>query len=291
MKMRYRQGDVLFREGDPSDFACRILEGRVEVVKESLGEPFVLGELGAGDYVGEMGVIEDKPRSATVRALCEVLVEVVPGDGFLPAIANDPQAAHQLLSRLSEKVRALSEEVVRLRHGLDDAPEPEPVPPPEPESEPVPEPVVVAPAPVPPPLPSERMIASYMQSARLGMGPYAIGLRFEGQSAGEIVWVDSLPFRVGRTARDGDPARRERGALRLPDHPPYRLSANHFAIDRDARLGLVVRDLGSELGTMVNGQYLGGIFAKDALRLQTGENIVVAGGTDSPFVFRVQVAV
>ncbi|HYH19792.1 MAG TPA: cyclic nucleotide-binding domain-containing protein [Azospirillum sp.] len=285
MKMRYRQGDVLFREGDPSDFACRILEGRVQVVKESLGEPFVLGELGAGDYVGEMGVIEHKPRSATVRALCEVMVEVVPGDGFLPAIANDPQAAHQLLSRLSEKVRALSEEVVRLRHGMEDTPEPESEPPPEPEPEP--QPAMVA----PPPLPSERMIASYVQSARLGMGPHAIGLRFEGQSAGQIVWVDSLPFRIGRTPRDSDPARRERGALRLPDHPPYRLSPNHFAIDRDARLGLVVRDLGSELGTMVNGQYLGGIFAKDALRLQNGENIIVAGGTDSPFVFRIQVAV
>ncbi|HEY0833812.1 MAG TPA: cyclic nucleotide-binding domain-containing protein [Azospirillum sp.] len=287
MKMRYRQGDVLFREGDPSDFACRILEGRVEVVKESLGEPFVLGELGAGDYVGEMGVIEDKPRSASVRALCEVLVEVIPGDGFLPTISNDPQAAHQLLSRLSEKVRALSEEVVRLRHGLEDAPPPEPQPEPEPPPEPVPEPAVI----LPPAVPSERMINSYVQTARLGMGPYAVGLRFEGQSAGDMVWVDSLPFRVGRTARDGDPTRRERGALRLPDHSPYRLSPNHFAIDRDARLGLVVRDLGSELGTMVNGQYLGGIFAKDALRLQNGENIIVAGGTDSPFVFRVQVAV
>lgn len=277
MKMHYRAGDALFREGDPSDFACRILEGRVSVVKESQGSPVVLGEIGPGSFVGEMGVLEHKPRSATVRAVTETLVEVIPADVFLPTISTDPEGAQTLMLRLSDRVRALSDEVARLRN----APA---------------EPGAVTGIPlVPPPGPlaanpmAERKIASYVHSARLTMGVRDVGIRFAGLPASQTVWIEALPFRVGRTPDGWTAATRDRSTLRVPDAAPHRLSPNHFAIDRDQRLGLVVRDLGSELGTMVNGQYIGGIFAKDAMPLQIGTNSVVAGGRDSPFVFEVLV--
>lgn len=279
MKMHYRAGDALFREGDPSDFACRILEGRVSVVKESQGSPVVLGEIGAGNFVGEMGVIERKPRSASVRAVTEVLVEVISADTFLPTISGTPETAQELLLRLSERVRTLSEEVARLRNST---------------GEPgaatgltMPAATPAVPAPVNPV--AERKIASYVHSARLTMGVRDVGIRFEGMPASQTVWIDALPFRVGRTPDGYGAAMRDRSGMRLPDTEPYRLSPNHFAIDRDERLGLVVRDVGSELGTTVNGQYIGGIFAKDAMHLQIGSNSVVAGGRDSPFVFEVLV--
>lgn len=282
MKMHYRAGDALFREGDPSDFACRILEGRVSVVKESQGSPVVLGEIGAGSFVGEMGVLERKPRSASVRAITEVLVEVIPADTFLPTISGEPDTAKELLLRLSERVRTLSDEVARLRNAPGEPGAATGLPKPA-ASPPVPaKPVLFNPV-------AERKIASYVQSARLTMGVRDVGIRFEGMPASQTVWIDSLPFRVGRTPDGYSAAMRDRFTLRLPDAEPYRLSPNHFAIDRDERLGLVVRDVGSELGTMVNGQYIGGIFAKDAMHLQIGSNTVVAGGRDSPFVFEVLV--
>lgn len=277
MKMHYRVGDALFREGDPSDFACRVLEGRVSVVKESQGSPVVLGEIAAGSIVGEMGVLEHKPRSATVRAVTEVLVEIIPADAFLPTISADPETAHTLMLRLSERVRTLSDEVARLRNAAGElgavAGLPVPVPADAPPVNPV----------------TERKIASYVHSARLSMGARDIGIRVKGMPESQTVWIDALPFRVGRTPDGWSAAMRDRATLRLPDAPPYRLSPNHFIIDRDDRLGLVVRDVGSELGTMVNGQYIGGIFAKDAMHLQFGSNTVVAGGRDSPFVFEVLV--
>ncbi|WP_448208712.1 cyclic nucleotide-binding domain-containing protein [Azospirillum sp. sgz302134] len=279
MRMRYCAGDILFREGDPGDFAARILEGRVAVDKDHDGEPIRLGELGPGDVAGEMGVIERKPRSATVRALTEVTVELIPADTFLERISTDPETARALLFRLSEKVRTLSEEIVRLH----DAPETEPAaaPPPTP-SEPPP-----APAPTPEPVGiAERRIQLYQRSATAST---RIGLRCEAIPGGRTVWVEHLPFRIARTLRWSDPLSVGRTILRVPDAEPFRLSNPHFAIDRDDRLGLVVRDLGSELGTTVNGQYLGGIFAKDTQILHLGDNTVVAGGARSPFVFRIEV--
>ncbi len=282
MKMHYRAGDALFREGDPSDFACRILEGRVSVVKESQGSPVVLGDIGAGSFVGEMGVIERKPRSATVRAVTDVLVEVISAEAFLPSISSEPEIAQKLLVRLSDRVRALSDEVARLRNAPG---EPGAV-----TGMPLPGPSLSNTSlPAPPNPAAERKIASYVQSARLSMGMRDVGIRFVGMPASQTVWIDALPFRVGRTPDGWTAATRDRFTLRLPDTEPCRLSPNHFAIDRDDRLGLVVRDLGSELGTMVNGQYIGGIFAKDAMHLQPGSNSVVAGGRNSPFVFEVLV--
>ena len=57
-RRRYDSGDVIFREGEPSDSVCKIIEGRVEVVKEEDTRRVVLGHISEGDYVGEMGVIE-----------------------------------------------------------------------------------------------------------------------------------------------------------------------------------------------------------------------------------------
>jgi hypothetical protein len=51
--------------------------------------------------------------------------------------------------------------------------------------------------------------------------------------------------------------------------------------------GYHVRDLCSTLGTIVNGEPIGDHFRTDDARLRSGENEVIAGGVDSPFVFSV----
>ncbi len=278
MKMRHRKGDVLFREGDPSDFACRILSGEVEVVRDSGGGPVTLGRIGAGDIVGEMGVIERKPRSATVIAASDVEVDAIPAESFFDRIASDPPAAERLLTRLSERVRELTDEVVRLRGGPPAPPAASPAPAPANQKPADQQPIqaaaaatalVLVPAPEPAPEPAL---------------PLAIAYEAPGGTV-ETVLLTRFPFQVGRTLVDGVGVQTGPECLRLPERAPHRLSLNHFSIDRDPKLGLVVRDTESELGTMVNGQYLGGIFCRDRIELRPGPNHVIAGGLDSPFRF------
>jgi CRP/FNR family transcriptional regulator, cyclic AMP receptor protein len=77
--------------------------------------------------------------------------------------------------------------------------------------------------------------------------------------------------------------------LKLDDTVPFRLSRNHFMIEkRDG--SYYVRDLRSTLGTIVNGQPIGEHFRGDDAPLRTGENEVIAGGVDSQFVFSVFIA-
>ena len=63
------KGEILFREGDQGDYICFVAEGALDVVKKTEeGRYVVLATLNRGRSIGEMAVIDDFPRSATVRA-------------------------------------------------------------------------------------------------------------------------------------------------------------------------------------------------------------------------------
>src|SRR5438034_7623884 len=62
-------GDTVLRAGEPSDSVYVVLSGRLRAYVEREGKEHAVGEIGSGDSVGEMAVLTDEPRSATVRAL------------------------------------------------------------------------------------------------------------------------------------------------------------------------------------------------------------------------------
>jgi CRP/FNR family transcriptional regulator, cyclic AMP receptor protein len=68
MQRRFAAGEVLLREGDPSDEVVLIEAGRAEVLRAAGDGSILLGTVGPGEFIGEMGVLEGRPRSATVRA-------------------------------------------------------------------------------------------------------------------------------------------------------------------------------------------------------------------------------
>ena len=77
--------------------------------------------------------------------------------------------------------------------------------------------------------------------------------------------------------------------LKLDDTVPFRLSRTHFVIEKRDEC-YYVRDLSSTLGTIVNGEPIGNHFRGDDAPLRAGENEVIAGGVDLPFVFSVFIA-
>src|SRR5947208_16295540 len=105
-------GQVLFREGDPADSVFRLLSGAVDIFRELNGEPILLGTVGAGQFVGEMGVVENRPRSATARAASEVEVESFTPPEFLDQITGSPRAARELIERLSDRLREADDRIV-----------------------------------------------------------------------------------------------------------------------------------------------------------------------------------
>src|SRR6187402_3452659 len=76
-RMHLKAGEIVFHEGDPPTSAFLIDSGRIEIITTQGEEVVVLGELGPGDLLGEMAMIDDSPRTATALALSEsVLVTI-----------------------------------------------------------------------------------------------------------------------------------------------------------------------------------------------------------------------
>lgn len=100
--------------------------------------------------------------------------------------------------------------------------------------------------------------------------------------------ITKMPFGVGRKPLRGEQSPRTEIALMFPDTKPYNLSRSHFVIERGHN-ALMIRDVGSQLGTVVNGLRIGIEEPLNAVALHIGENEIIAGGSDSPFRFVIEI--
>jgi CRP/FNR family cyclic AMP-dependent transcriptional regulator len=86
----YEAGEVIVQENDFGETAYVIAQGQVEVSKALEGQNVHLAYLGAGETFGEMSMIDEKPRSATVTAVTETVVSEIRRDDFLTAFRQTP---------------------------------------------------------------------------------------------------------------------------------------------------------------------------------------------------------
>lgn len=112
----YKDGDVIVRQGEAGDCMYVIQEGRVQVFVEKNGKEVLLREPPEGEvFIGEMGIFEKQVRSATVRALGDARVLTLDKKQFLRRVQEDPSLAFLLIQNMSRRIRALTDEVSRLR--------------------------------------------------------------------------------------------------------------------------------------------------------------------------------
>jgi CRP-like cAMP-binding protein len=129
-------GTLLFEEGDAvdNDYMVLVLEGQLRAVGNTglPGEEMVISVIGPGSLLGEMGVIDGGPRSASCTALTDVKLGVLSREALVGLVASHPAAAARLMlgvskglaERLREsnrRLRTLSQVTRALRSELDAA--------------------------------------------------------------------------------------------------------------------------------------------------------------------------
>mgnify|MGYP001826607738 FL=1 len=97
----YPAGWTVFRQGDPADSAYFIRRGEVEVIDEDTGS--VIRSLGSGDYFGEIALIANAPRSATIRTVSEVELAVLGKRNFLNMMRLLPTTEEEILHTVRER--------------------------------------------------------------------------------------------------------------------------------------------------------------------------------------------
>ena len=103
----YNHGAVICREGEKDSCMYFIRSGRVAVCSGyGTAEQRELATLEAGEFFGEMELIENVPRSATVTALDDgTELEVITDEGFLDFFDAEPEKVYYMLRRLSARLR------------------------------------------------------------------------------------------------------------------------------------------------------------------------------------------
>lgn len=98
-------GDLLFREGDRSDFAAFVTDGQLEVIKDDFNHKGkVVSVFSQGSAIGEMALLDGLPRSATVRARTAASVTVLDRQALDAIIAAEPRVGVKILRHLARTV-------------------------------------------------------------------------------------------------------------------------------------------------------------------------------------------
>jgi hypothetical protein len=108
---KFKKGATIIHEGTTGSHAYLILSGSVEVFKKVGEEKLVLSRLVKGSIFGEMSLVDDKPRSATIVALEDTEVRVITRDRFETMLEQNPRAVIPLLKQVFQRVRYLNQMV------------------------------------------------------------------------------------------------------------------------------------------------------------------------------------
>lgn len=115
-------GHVLFREGDPGSVMFIIQSGAVRISKNVAGEDRTLATLGAGEFVGEMAILNGKPRSATATVIeAPMRCLEIAAQTMETMVAKNAEIAMRLIRKLAKRLDSADALVEILMHRDDKA--------------------------------------------------------------------------------------------------------------------------------------------------------------------------
>ena len=97
-------GEILFRDGDAGDTMYVLRSGRVRVFKEANGREKTLAFIEAGDFFGEMALLNNKPRTASAECVEETRVLVIDGKTFEAMLRGNAEIAVRMIQRLAKRL-------------------------------------------------------------------------------------------------------------------------------------------------------------------------------------------
>jgi CRP-like cAMP-binding protein len=253
----YAAHEIIVQEGEDSDEAFLVRSGSVEVLKRTAtGDIARIAVLDAGEIFGEMGLILDRPRSASVRAQTDVILDVVDPACFTSLFEGEVgQKLRPIIQLLCERLRVADARRAELESRCGDG--------------------------------TERLDEPF-EALSVYMFPNTEPARLAMQGK-DRVEIDKYPFRVGRFDRESLGNLFHLNDLFLTDHEPYQVSPSHFAIFRSHN-SCCIQDRGSRCGCRVNGTQVGGEpGAVSRVALKQGRNLVEIGAPPTELSYTIMV--
>jgi CRP/FNR family cyclic AMP-dependent transcriptional regulator len=251
-EVRFNPGEVIIQEDSFGDSAYILKQGTVEVRKKATGGEIVLATIEASDIFGELGLVEDKPRSATIIAKTSIVADEITRADFIGLLEDKQSFIIPILRAFFERLRQTNNLVVQL----------------------------------------ENKIATSDIAAQPGTTPTVrfrgITREAQNQLNDKEVNIKKFPFKIGRKSSHTFDEIFADNDLYIEDEIPYNVSKNHLSINFQGNQYYVL-DRGSSIGTIVNGTSIGGKISNYKVTLKKGENTLIIGSENSPYQFIVTV--
>ena len=114
-RLQYLSGDELFHQGDDGDAAYVILEGEADILVDTPKGSMKVARLGKNDIIGEIAILCDVPRTATVVAHGDLETLRVSKHGFFHLVTQFPQVGIEVMSALAAKLHRTTQELTAAR--------------------------------------------------------------------------------------------------------------------------------------------------------------------------------
>src|SRR5918994_5245652 len=119
-RLEYLSGDELFHQDDYGDAAYVILEGEADILVDTPRSAIKIATLGKNDIIGEIAILCEVPRTATVVAHGDLEILRVSKEGFFHLVTQFPQVGLEVMSELASKLDRTTQALTAARARLDE---------------------------------------------------------------------------------------------------------------------------------------------------------------------------
>ena len=117
-RVTFAAGEVLFEQNEMGDCAYIIMDGEADVIVSTPAGPLVVARVGKNDFVGEIAILCDVPRTATVRARTNLVTLCIAKDLFFRLITEFPDMAVQIMRELARRLERTTKDATRAQQSL-----------------------------------------------------------------------------------------------------------------------------------------------------------------------------
>ena len=247
----FKENEIIVKENDIDDHLYLIESGKVKVHTNLDGKEITLAYLSKGDFFGEMALIDEKPRSASVSALETTTLKVFHRNNFLEILKSDSDVGTKFLSGLFNRLRDSNSKLIQyVKDANIDTPTKE---------------------------------IDYKENS--------FTIKMEGLTEKAInslpnspFKIDYFPFIIGR--KSSDPFSHKN--LEIEDNFPLQISRHHLSI-QIINNKLVIFDVGSTLGIEIDSLRIGGIEKENGPIELDKKHILIIGDKSSDFRYSLNI--
>jgi len=110
-RAQYQPGDILFHQGDQADAAFIILDGTADILVDTPGGPLKVADVGPGAFVGDIGILLDVPRTATIKSTEPMTALKITKELFFRMVTDFPTIGIEVMRVLAQRIEHMNDQL------------------------------------------------------------------------------------------------------------------------------------------------------------------------------------